>query len=366
MILDEIYATIEFNIEGRVLDGSKMPIENNFIIPNKDNYVLNGKNFELIYKQQAVTIDEYLSVGTSHVCQIKNSDDNGNFLARLIFFGGQLLTLNEVHVLVDPSTKLFRENFSAVINRSLIKISDDLYFIIKASSSENEESISGADFAFSIITEEKNVDVKKIESTEGIYYKATKAYKRRNNTPQSNYRLVKGIFSFDNQRTISSVLTQQQLDNIRRNKSTYLDAWKEYTKERGKKVLDLARRFGHINYSNIERTPNGYRVFLDEKDVHIPQNYEIQFFSKNADTPYFLQNKDCSWNDYLLKRKEQKFERKNNPKDFEDIKQEVEAEISYVNGNCIEVELKRENEQIPESGFITISTFPEEKQIERQ
>ncbi len=366
MILDEIYATIEFNIEGKVLDGSKMPVENNFIIPNNDNFVLNGKNFELVYKQQAITIDEYLSVGTSHICQIKNSDENGNFLARLIFFGGKLLTLNDVHVLVDPSTKLFKENFNSVISRSLIIINNETYFIIKASCAENEDSITGADFAFSIITEEKNVDVKKIETSEGIYYKASKSYKRRNNSPQSNYRLVKGTFSFDNQRTITSILTQQQLDSIRRKKNTYLDAWKEYTKERGKKVLDLARKFDHINYSNIERIPNGYKVFLDVKDAHIPQNYEIQFFSKNAEIPYFLQNRECSWNDYLLKRKEQKLERRNNPKDYEDVKQEVEAEVSYVNGNCIEVELKRENEQIPESGFITISTFPEEKQIERQ
>ena len=41
MILDEIYATIEFNIEGRVLDGSKMPIENNFIILDRNDYLCN-------------------------------------------------------------------------------------------------------------------------------------------------------------------------------------------------------------------------------------------------------------------------------------------------------------------------------------
>ena len=158
MILDEINATIEFNIEGRVLDGTKMPVENNFIIQNNDNFVLNGKNFELVYKQQGVTIDEYLSVGTSHICHIINSDDKGNILARLIFFGGKLLTLNEVHVLVDPSTKLFKENFNSIIKNSLFEINGESYFIIKASCAESEDSVTGADFAFSIITAEKNVD----------------------------------------------------------------------------------------------------------------------------------------------------------------------------------------------------------------
>lgn len=359
MILDEINATIELYIEGKVLDGSKMPVKNNFIISNKDKFVLNGKNFELRYKQQAITIDEYLSVGTAHVCRILNSDDDGNFLARLIFFGGKILTLGTVHVLVEPSNQLFKENLIDIQEHNLFKINEESYFIIKSSCSEDEDSITEANFSFSIITEEKNIDVNKVETSEGIYYKASKVYKHKNNRPQSNYRLVKGSFSFTNQRKITSLLTQRQLEEIRRNKATYLDAWKEYTKERGEKILDLARKFGHINYSKIERTQNGYKVFLDTEDIKFLQNYEVLFFPADSDLPYYLQNTECSWNDYLLKRKEQKALKQRQ-------KTEVEAEILSIKGNCIEVKLKNDEKEIPQEGFISISTFPEEIQIERQ
>ena len=373
-ILDEINTGIYLNIEGKTLFGEKMPFITNTLISDGTDFILNGIGFSIKNKAVKNSIEEYLNRGTVHVCRIINSDDGGNFLAKIMFFAGTPIEMGDIQVFVDPKKINISGDWEEKAADSIFTLKDENYFIIQASSEEvSFEESRKEDFQFSIISTEENIDVRLIALPNGYYCDVIRAYRRRNNAPQLNYHLVKGSFKINTTSKRFCVISNAvkgTLDELNKNTKTYLNEWKAYTAERGKKVLREAAKFGKRNFQKIERTIIGYKLFFNSAIGSLPYT-NITIYHKDYPEPLFLSDPFCEFSEFVLKDKNDKQNvkvensKRKNLKYVDEVKDEdkkllktIEASVIDITENCISVQVEEEDynldQTFPDAGYINL------------
>ena len=178
-ILDEINAGIQLTIRGKTLHGDKMPLENNTVFVDGTSLILNGLAFTLKNAAAKTSLEEYLSRGTVHVCKVINSDDEGNFLARVMFFAGTPIELGDIQLFVDPKKETIKGDWKDLAEESSFELKGEKYFIIQASTDEVTYKDSQREgFQFSVITTKQNLDIRTLPLTSGYYCDVIRAFKR--------------------------------------------------------------------------------------------------------------------------------------------------------------------------------------------
>ena len=376
-VLDEISVTSTDFFDGITTDKSKMPQNLNLLIDNSHgkSFILNGKEFTLTKQSKYQKISEMLAKKCSHICQVVYSNRDGSFRAKLIVFSGSDIVLGingdeAISILYDKNNKI--KDSKQLEEESLIDLKGNKYFIIQSSSDEVSFDVAQTEgFSFSIITKEKNIDVKTVRNGEKSYYEVLHVYRRRNNKRNSNFHLVRGSFKISDSKTFIQGIVKNQIDKLRDAKGSYLDDWKSYTKERAEKIIRDAVSFGKYNVLNVEKTQNGYRLFFT-MPIEFKRR-EISVYHKEYPEPLFLSKENCTFDEVMLAKNETKRKVRAKNAEIEDWKKQIafiDGEIIWQKENCIEI-LVEENDRFFSAeyfkdGYITLSTTAEEIQITRQ
>lgn len=389
MVLEEIATTSGlYNIQAKTKDGSRMDKYNCFISMSSSDISLNGKAIELIHKNQQIEISRLLSLGTPHVCYFDSVFDDGSFTFNIHCFAGERLDWGNVTVTANKNDL---EGLTKDINNIQFKIMGEDYFIILSSykkdkSTENE---SMENFAFSIIDDKKFIDVERLNIDDKLWYQAKRKPRiSRNAQPQSNYFLVKGKLEFKDHQEFISDYQKNQLETIMQKGGSYLDAWRKYTAERGNILLNNVRKLGKIYFTcgedkTVSSDSTGIVLYLDKEQPELKslENQIISIYSTQDEDPIFIRDLNCSWNDYLIKKKEEteaKFNaRKQARENGDTIEDEVfiEAEVEKVGNKSVilkNIKIKTTNYEtdnlglFPIKGFFVLSTLGDEMQIQRQ
>lgn len=389
MVLEEITTTSGlYNIQAKTTDGSKMDKYNCFISMNSSDISLNGKAIELIHKNQQIEISRLLSLGTPHVCYFDSVFDDGSFTFNIHFFAGERLDWGNVTVTANKNDL---EVLTKDINNIQFKIMGEDYFIIHSSykkdkSTENE---SMENFAFSIIDDKKLIDVERLNIDDSLWYQAKRKPRlSRNAQPQSNYFLVKGKLVFADHLEFISDYQKKQLETIMQKGGSYLDAWRKYTAERGNILLNNVRKLGKIYFNcgedkTVSSDSTGIVIYLDKEqpELKVLENQTISIYSTQEEEPIFIRDLDCSWNDYLIKKKEEteaKFNARKEARENGDTVEDevyIEAEVEKVSNKSVilkNIKIKTNNYEtdnfdlFPIKGFFVLSTLGDEMQIQRQ
>lgn len=378
-ILDEISVTNTYFFEGRTTDNTEMPKDLNTLsdLDNGKAFVLNGKEFLLTKSQKYQTISDMLAKNTSYVCQVIYSDKKGFFKAKMICFAGQNVVLgldgkDSIQVLFDKNNKITNANeIEKIEESSFLRIKGNSYFIIQTSSEEdNYEDSVKAGFSFSIITKEKNIDVKTVRHGEKSYLEVLRFYKRRNNNRNSNYHLVKGTFKITDEKTFVQKMVKDQIDKLREKNGTYLDDWKLYTKERASFVVKDAVKFGKYKIIEVEQTNKGYKIFLNKRiDFRTKQ---ITVYHNRYPEPLFLKKENCTFDEVIedsdIIKKRVRYLNKNLEK--KDKIFNFDGEIIWQKEAVIEIIVEKEDSHYSpdcmKDGYITFSITAEAIQINRQ
>lgn len=227
-------------------------------------------------------------------------------------------------------------------------------------------SIINADkqnIAFAIYGTNIRIDVEKWHNGNGFSTRRLVTKKSQSSVP--NYLLIKGNLVFSDEKTAVSNFIKTQLDIIKKENGSYLDAWDKYSQERGEKLLEDARKFGIISIKNIEKVPqtaDDYKLFLDDFDEKkLCHRITIDIVKEK---PLFILKKELSWNDYLIQKEENT--NKEKAKDRKEKKMqnlEIQESDNYsITVRCKSNLLKHTDEKL----FICFSTLGEEIQLERQ
>ncbi len=389
MVLEEIATTSGiYNIRARTKDGSRMDKYNCFISIRSSDISLNGKAIELIHKNQQLEISRLLSSGTPHVCYFDSVFDDGTFSFNIHCFAGERLDWGNVTVTVNKENI---ETLTKDINNIQFKVMEDDYFIIHSSfkRDKNTENDTMDNFAFSIIDDKKLIDVERLNVDEKLWYQAKrKPRTSRNAEPQSNYFLVKGKLEFAEHQTFISDYQKKQLETIMQKGGSYLDAWRKYTAERGNILLNNVRKIGKVYFTcgeekTVSSESTGIILYLDKEQPELKflENQIISIFSTKDLDPIFIRDSNCSWDDYLLKKREEieaKFNAKKEARENNDAIEDeifIEAEVERVSNKNImlkNIKIRVNNfdtdslDKFPKKGFFVLSTLGDEMQIQRQ
>ena len=379
MVLEEITTTSGlYNIQAKTKDGSKMDKYNCFISMSSSDISLNGKAIELVHKNQQIEISRLLSLGTPHVCYFDSVFDDGAFTFNIHCFAGERLDWGNVTVTANTNDL---EVLTKDINNIQFKIMGEDYFIIHSSykkdkSTENE---SMDNFAFSIIDDKKLIDVEKLNIDDKLWYQVKRKPRiARNAQPQSNYFLIKGKLEFTEHQIFISNYQKMQLETIMQKGGGYLDAWRKYTSERGNLLLRKVREIGKVYFTlSKDRTVTadspGQILSLDKEQSELKflENQIISIYSTKQKDPIFIRDQNCSWNDFLIKKVNEREAKVKAKKEAhangEEVDDEgdyfIEAEVVRVKNKSIEIKTEW---NVPEKGFFVLSTLGDEMQIQRQ
>ena len=149
----------------------------------------------------------------------------------------------------------------------------------------------------------------------------------------------------------------QKLEKITQQSGSYLKAWKEYTCERGERILAQARRFDAPRYKASVSEGNRLILYFDENiadKIEDSAVEEIVLYKKGTPLPLFLQDKKCSFSEYCEKKKELK---KQNKKEKDPDSYRI---VDYSDHHITIV-----TQSVPPEGYAVMSMTGEETQIER-
>ncbi|WP_460057910.1 DEAD/DEAH box helicase [Spirochaeta dissipatitropha] len=249
---------------------------------------------------------------------------------------------------------------NGLANSCMFKMQGQEYFIISGSPDEGS--------AFSIHTGSKRIDVhqsllSRTNQTSGekkIYYEACRIAPQKNLQPKAHFRLAMGKIIFSDKKVAVSEYTKQQLDEIRQTTGSYLQAWDEYAKVRGERVLERAREFGKHRYINRDRLQNGMDRFYFESTL--PAVKKGDAVELVATEPLFLEDLALKWDEYV----ERKLKRKENTS-MEETPESMQGKVHKIENNIMEVYFEG-NKKISfnELPLLVLSTLGEETQLERQ
>ena len=389
MVLEEI-TTISglYNIQAKTKDGSKMDKDNCFISMSSSDISLNGKTIELVHKNQQIEISRLLSLGTPHVCYFDSIFDDGTFVFNIHCFAGEQLNWGDVTI---TTSKINLETLAQDINDIQFKVMEEDYFIIHSSYKKDKSTKNESmdNFAFSIIDDKKLIDVERLNIDDKLCYQAKRKPRlARNAQAQSNYFLVKGKLSFADHQIFISDYQKYQLGIIMQKGGSYLDAWRKYTEERGNILLNNVRKVGKIYFTcGEDRTTSSdslsFILYLDKEQPELKflENKTISIFSTKDQDPIFIKDNNCSWNDYLVKKRKEtelKFTAKKEAREIGDSVEDeifIEAEVERVRNKSVHIKnvkirinnFETDNfDKFPQKGFFVLSTLGDEMQIQRQ
>ena len=123
---------------------------------------------------------------------------------------------------------------------------------------------------------------------------------------------MKGKLEFKDHQEFISDYQKNQLETIMQKGGSYLDAWRKYTAERGNILLNNVRKLGKIYFTcgedkTVSSDSTGIVLYLDKEQPELKslENQTISIYSTQDEDPIFIRDLNCSWNDYLIKKKEE-------------------------------------------------------------
>ncbi len=358
-------------------------------------------------QQDAVNLADQLRRSQANVCKVKASLESGTVVFDLHVFAGGLDDFKQVSISLDPETaekvkfmpqKMdFEKICQELPQQCSLDLAGEKYFIIQGNyerdaevDGEDESNTQTSSLAFSILCQSENkankascyaikVQEKKLDG-ENTFFCVT-GIRKLKNVQAGNFHLVKGELTFQNEREAVSILNHGKLEKILQQSGSYLNAWKEYTRERGDKAFNCARKFGKRNYNNsVPQDREDIQLYFDEPMKTLVRDNGVQelvIYKMDAPPPLFLKDEES---DFLTYCEE---------KDAEviDTRDEVVCPVKECKENCIvisvsqgkkisrwkdskgrvqtkEYELKADD--IPPKGYVVMSMRGEEIQIRRQ
>lgn len=374
----------------------KNPLHNNYILQNKQKTEKDSV-YEITFKNKLdkENLDNQFSRGSSHICYVKNRYEN-KILFDVYCFSGETRTLDEeMSILIDEEQgKKVGKDYKTIADNCSITINDERYFIVQgiAKNQDNkddevdekdDENKKHVPFgAFSILCENENklhgINVKfvKTSSYDKEYLQVTNVITIRNKNPQVNYCLFKGNLKFSDKKKELSDINQKIFKERFDVSATYLEAWRNYTKSRGNKILDMAREFNKQDFNKVHKEANSFVINVKIRNlIEKLKIDEVVVYKANAPLPIFLEDKNCDFLEYCkIKYDKIKKTRNNNEGEKKKSKEEkddkgIRCEIKSVSDNELElepVEDKLKNWCPKDNGYIVMSMAGEETQVNRQ
>lgn len=378
------------------------------ILPNHEhcNYIIRtaagAVEIDFRNKQDKLNLDAWFCRGSAHICNVKSVYGDGTFLFDFYAFAGSVDDFGKINVLADREklnklrgkndSSKFDEFCSTISKCCSIELDGKKYLIIqgdyekpeedKAAEAQNgsgenqgEASEKAADDgngetsalhgAFSILCEhcEKcfaiKIRQKNFSLTDSRKYFAVEGVSpRRNIQAAGNFHLIKAELEFSDRREAANEYNLQKLEKITQQSGSYLKAWKEYTCERGERILAQARSFDAPRYKKAAPS-EGNRVILyfDENiadKIEDSAVEEIMIYENKTPLPLFLQDKKCSFSEYCEKKKELKKQKK---------KEKDPDSLRIVDYSARQITVVARS--VPPEGYAVMSMIGEETQIER-
>lgn len=369
-------------------------------LEEKKVYSIGMKN-----QQDAVNLADQLRRSRANVCKVKASLESGTVVFDLHVFAGGLDDFKQVSIFLDPKTaekikimphKMeFEEICQELPQQCSLELAGEKYFIIQGNyerddevDGEDESNAQTSDLAFSLLCRNENkadnascyaikVQERKLKG-EHTFFCVT-GIRPLKNVQAGNFHLVKGELTFQNERKAVFILNHGKLEQLLQEGGSYLNAWQEYTRERGDKALECARKFGKRDYNDSSPQGSTIRLYFDEPMETLVRDNRVQelvIHKMDAPPPLFLNDEESDFLTYCEKK----------DAEISDIRDEFVCPIEECKENSIVISVSRERksrwkdskgrvltkehklktDDIPPKGYVVMSMRGEEIQIRRQ
>jgi len=328
----------------------------------------------------------YLQKGLTNFCQVLEKAPDDSVLIKINFFNGPVVEMGEIDIGIDEkiekSAKEKGIKFKDINNLAKIMVpkfnldihtaeGKDTFFLMLSGGAANRdfESDMNEDIqSFSLYGEDIKIPVVKKQISRGkdIYF-ASRLMPNIINQ-EAALRPVKATLVFSDYTSTGEpqVIARGAMEKLLKDENSYLKKWDEYGEKEWEILMSNAQRVGRIEYTEIDPTPLGIKLFFDENIVdRLSYGLELEFTNEE---PVYLKNKNITLEEFSESLEKQVEEEKDN-KDKNKFSKSIFAKITKIEGKSIIIEIPDKstiNRKDLEGKFIILSTMGERVQIERR